>query len=139
MIAATITEFSYIPTTWNNTSHLARRLVFLLITLGFTAGPTFYIAIAESQTRNQTVSLILGIVEFFISVIATLNFAVVPSGRMFGDRVTGKSRNHLASQTFTASYPSMMTKQRLSSVFLWFLVFSCKFTEYYWFLMFPFR
>jgi len=133
MIAATIAEFSYIPTTWNNTSHLARRLFFLLITLGLTAGPTFYIAIAESRARNQRVSLILGIVQFFISVVVTLIFAVVPSGRMFG--VAGK----LASQTFTASYPSMTTKQRLSSVFLWFLVFGCKFTESYWFLMFPFR
>ena len=38
MIAATIAEFSYIPTTWNNSSHLTRRLLFLLITLGLTAG-----------------------------------------------------------------------------------------------------
>ena len=139
MIAATIAEFSYIPTTWNNTSHLTRRLLFLLVTLGLTAGPTFYIAIAESRTRNQTVPLILGIVQFFISVVATLIFAVVPSGRMFGDRVAGKSRKYLASQTFTASYPSMTTKQRVSSVFLWFLVFGCKFTESYWFLTLSFR
>ena len=52
MIAATITKFSYIPTTWNNTSHPARRLLFLPITLALTAGPTFNIAIAESHTRN---------------------------------------------------------------------------------------
>ena len=30
MILATLTEFSYIPTTWNNT-HLTRRLLFLLL------------------------------------------------------------------------------------------------------------
>src|SRR4051812_9529088 len=41
MILATLFEFSYIPTTWNNTSHLTRRLVFLLVTLGLTSGPTF--------------------------------------------------------------------------------------------------
>jgi len=116
-IAATIAEFSYTPTTWNNTSHLARRLLFLTITLGLTADPTFYIAIAESQTRNQTVPLILGIVQFFISVVATLIFAAVPSGQMFRDRVAGKSRKYLASQTFTASYPSMTMKQQLSSFF----------------------
>ena len=139
MIAATIAEFSYIPTTWNNTSHLTRRLLFLLVTLALTAGPTIYIAIAESQTPNQTVPLILGIVQFFISVVATLIFAIMPSGRMFGDRVAGKSRKYLASQTFTATYPSMTTSQRLSSLFLWSLVFGCKFTESYFFLTLSFR
>jgi 1,3-beta-glucan synthase len=139
MIAATIAEFSYIPTTWNNTSHLTRRLLFLLVTFALTAGPTIYIAIAESQTPNQTVPLILGIVQFFISVVATLIFAIMPSGRMFGDRVAGKSRKYLASQTFTASYPSMTTQQRICSILLWSLVFGCKFTESYWFLTLSFR
>jgi len=138
-IAATIAEFSYTPTTWINTSHIARRPLFLLITLGLTAGPTFCITIAESRTWNQTVPLILGIVQFFISVAATLVFAVVPSGRMSGVRVASKSRKYLARQTFMASYPSMTTKQRSPSVFLWFLAFGCKPTEFYWFLTLSFR
>ncbi|KJA16794.1 glycosyltransferase family 48 protein [Hypholoma sublateritium FD-334 SS-4] len=33
MIAATIAEFSYIPTTWNNASHLTTRLIFLFVIL----------------------------------------------------------------------------------------------------------
>lgn len=41
MILATLMEFSYIPTTWNNTSLLSRRLLFLLITLALTAGQPF--------------------------------------------------------------------------------------------------
>ena len=104
MILATLAEFSYIPTTWNNTSHLTRRLIFLFITLGLTAGPTFYIAIVEHNGTGGSLALILGIVQFFISVIATVLFAIIPSGRMFGDRVAGTSRKYLASQTFTASY-----------------------------------
>jgi len=139
MILATLAEFSYIPTTWNNTSHLTRRLVFLLITLALTAGPTIYIAIAESKTQNQSLPLILGIVQFFISVVATLLFAIMPSGRMFGDRVAGKSRKYLASQTFTASYAPMQNTQRVASLILWFLVFGCKFTESYFFLTLSFR
>jgi 1,3-beta-glucan synthase len=139
MILATIAEFSYIPTTWNNTSHLTRRLLFLSITLALTAGPTVYIAIAESKTQNQSLPLILGIVQFFISVVATLLFAIMPSGRMFGDRVAGKSRKYLASQTFTASYASLNKQQRFSSLLLWFLVFGCKFTESYFFLTLSFR
>ncbi|KAM6501060.1 1,3-beta-glucan synthase [Amanita muscaria] len=138
MILATLAEFSYIPTTWNNTSHLTRRLVFLLITLALTCGPTFYVAIVELNGTGGSLSLILGIVQFFISVIATLLFAVMPSGRMFGDRVAGKSRKYLASQTFTASYPPLDKKSRLASIFLWFLVFACKFTESYFFLSLSF-
>ncbi|KAF9463251.1 1,3-beta-glucan synthase [Collybia nuda] len=141
MILATLAEFSYIPTTWNNSSHLTRRLVFLFITLGLTCGPTFYIAIVENSTDNfgGSLALILGIVQFFISVAATLLFAVMPSGRMFGDRVAGKSRKYLASQTFTASYPSLDKKNRIGSVILWLLVFGCKFTESYFFLTRSFR
>lgn len=141
MIAATLAEFSYIPTTWNNTSHLSRRLLFLFITLALTCGPTFYIAIAENSSNGTTssLSLILGIVQFFISVVATLLFATMPSGRMFGDRVAGKSRKYLASQTFTASYPGLPTSRRLASIALWALVFGCKATESYFFLTLSFR
>ncbi|THH12768.1 hypothetical protein EW146_g7388 [Bondarzewia mesenterica] len=120
MIGATLAEFSYIPTTWNNTSHLTRRLLFLLVTLALTAGPTVYIAIAEnSSSAGGQLALILGIVQFFISVVATLLFAIMPSGRMFD---------------FTASYPDMATEARLASLLLWFLIFGCKFTESYFFL-----
>jgi 1,3-beta-glucan synthase len=140
MIFATLAEFSYIPTTWNNSSHLTRRLLFLFITLGLTCGPTFYVAIAErSSSGGGSLALILGIVQFFISVVATLLFAVMPSGRMFGDRVAGKSRKYLASQTFTASYPSLEKTNRLASVGLWLLVFGCKFTESYFYLTLSFK
>ncbi|KAA1471980.1 1-3-beta-glucan synthase [Dentipellis sp. KUC8613] len=140
MIAATLAEFSYIPTTWNNTSHLGRRLIFLFVTLGLTAGPTFYIAIAEnSDSAGGSLAQILGIVQFFISVVATLLFGIMPSGRMFGDRVAGKSRKYLASQTFTASYPAMHKEARFASFLLWILVFGCKFTESYFFLTLAFR
>ncbi|KAF9045539.1 1,3-beta-glucan synthase [Panaeolus papilionaceus] len=134
MILATLAEFSYIPTTWNNTSHLTRRLIFLFITLGLTSGPTFYIAIVENNGTGGSLSLILGIIQFFISVIATILFAIMPSGRMFGDRVAGKSRKYLASQTFTASYPALEKKNRIGSVVLWILVFGCKFVESYFYL-----
>jgi 1,3-beta-glucan synthase len=138
MILATVAEFAYIPTTWNNTSHLTRRLIFLFITLALTSGPTFYIAIVEHNGTGGTLALVLGIVQFFISVIATVLFAIIPSGRMFGDRVAGKSRKYLASQTFTASYPVLDIKNRMGSIALWLLVFACKFTESYFYLTLSF-
>ena len=137
MILATLAEFSYIPTTWNNTSHLTRRLLFLSITLALTAGPTFYVAFVDDSTSN--VPLALAIVQMFISGIATLIFSVMPSGKMFGDRVAGKSRKYLASQTFTASYPELDRNARMASILLWVLVFSCKFVESYFFLTLSFR
>lgn len=136
MIAATLAEFSYVPTTWNNTSHLMSRLVLLAIVLAATAGPTIYIA-AFDQTSNT--ALIIGCVQFAVSVIAVAAFSIIPSGRMFGDRVRGKARKYLASQTFTASYPKLSTRARIASISLWLLVFGCKLAESFFFLTLSFE
>ena len=106
----------------------------MFITLALTAGPTFYVAITDTPGGSSSVPLIIAIVQFCISVIATVLFSTMPSGRMFGDRVAGKSRKYLASQTFTASYPTLTRNARFGSVMLWVLVFGCKFTESYFFL-----
>ena len=124
--------------TWN-TSHLTRRLLFLSVTLALTAGPTFYVAFTDTPGGSSNVPLIIGIVQFFISVVATLLFAIMPSGRIFGDRVAEKSRKYLASQTFTASYPSLSKSARCVSILRWVLIFLCKFVESYFFLTQSFR
>jgi 1,3-beta-glucan synthase len=100
MILAMLAEFSYIPTTWNNTFNLTRWLLFLLVTLALTGGPTFYIAIVENQAGSGgSLALILGIAQFFISIVATLLFGIMPSSRMFGNQIASKSRKYLASQS----------------------------------------
>jgi 1,3-beta-glucan synthase len=134
MILATIAEYSYIPTTWNNASHLTTRLLFLVVILALTAGPTFYIASVDGRPNPTQVPLIIAIVQFFISVVVTLVFGIIPSGRMFGDRVAGKARKYMASQTFTASYPTLTRNARSASIILWLLIFTCKFVESYFFL-----
>lgn len=136
MLAATMAEFSYVPTTWNNTSHLMRRFIVLLFVLAATSGPTVYIAFFD-QTSN--IARILGIVQFAISVFVVAFFSIVPSGRLLGDRVAGKARKYLANQTFTASYPKLASKARFASIGLWVLVFGCKFTESYFFLTLSFE
>jgi 1,3-beta-glucan synthase len=135
MLAATLAEWSYVPTTWNNASHLMRRFVVLLFVLAATAGPTIYIAFFD---QTSAVARILGYVQFGVSVAVVAFFSIVPSGRLLGDRVAGKSRKYLASQTFTASYPALVTRARLASLGLWFLVFGCKLTESYFFLTLSF-
>lgn len=143
MIMACIFEFTYLPTTWNTTAHLSRRLIFLFIVLALTVGPTFYIATINGSRLehppNENIAFIIGLVQFFISVFATLLFAILPSGRLLGDRVSGKSRKYLASQTFTAAYPELDRKARATSIFLWVLIFGCKFSESYFFLTGAFR
>lgn len=134
MLVAAIAEFSYIPTTWHNATHLTTRMVFLLIILALTAGPTVYIALVDDRPGPSQVPLIIGVVQFFVSVVVTLVFGLVPSGRMFGDRVAGKARKYMASQTFTASYPSLPRNARIASILMWTLIFSCKFVESYFFL-----
>lgn len=139
MLAATLAEFSYIPTSWNNTSHLTRRLLALLVCLAVTAGPTVYIASVDGNNDDSNIPLIVSVVQLALSAVITLAFAIIPSGRMFGDRVTGKSRKYLASQTFTASYPGLEGKARTASFALWIIIFLCKFVESYFFLTLSFR
>lgn len=136
MILATAIEFSFVPTTWNNTSHLGRRMLFLLVALALTGGPTIYIA---GFDQTSSIARIIGIVQFGISVCCTALFSIVPSGRMFGDRVAGKSRKYLANQTFTASYPKLDRSGRAASIALWSLIFVCKFVESYFFLTLSFK
>ncbi|KAH9934747.1 1,3-beta-glucan synthase component-domain-containing protein [Fomitopsis serialis] len=132
MICATLAEFSFTPTTWNNASHLTTRLIFLLVVLALTGGPTVYIALVDDTKSN--IPLYVGIAQFGVSVVATLAFGILPSGRMFGDRVAGKSRKYLASQTFTAAYPGLTSSARFASVLMWLLIWGCKYVESYFFL-----
>ncbi|SGY67900.1 BQ5605_C004g02823 [Microbotryum silenes-dioicae] len=136
MMAATLAELSYVPTTWNNTSHLVTRFLFLCVCLGITSGPTIYIAFFDQTSQT---SKIIGMVQFALSLICVIVFAIVPSGRLFGDRVAGKNRKYLANQTFTASYPKLSRQARLTSIALWVLVFGCKLTESYFFLALSFE
>ena len=98
-----LTEFLYIPTTWNNTFHLTHQLLFLLVTLALMGGPTFYIAI----------------MEFFISIAATLLSGIMLSVRVFGFKNAGpefKLHAHiwalLCFQTLYRTVPGMMNVQQ---------------------------
>lgn len=139
MLGATISEFTLVPTNWHNASHLTTRFIFLLAVLALTAGPTVWIVIIDGGRTRGSIPLIIGIVQFFIAVAVTALFGLMPSGRMFGDRVSGKNRKYLASQTFTAAYPVLEKGPRTASFALWTLIFGCKFTESYFFLTLSFK
>ena len=134
VVLSTFAELSYVRATWN-IWHLTSRLLFLCVMLALNAGPTIYIALHDSPTTTSSVPLILGIVQFCISVVTTLLFSVVPLGRMFGGHVAGTPQENSACATFTASFLDLDRSSRLASFLLWFLVFGCKFTESYFFLV----
>jgi len=138
-LGATISEFTVVPTTWHNASHLTQRFIFLLAVLALTAGPTVWIVGIDAGRTVNSIPLIIGVMQFFISAAVTALFGFIPSGRMFGDRVSGKSRKYLASQTFTASYPPLDKGPRTASFVLWILIFLCKFVESYFFLTLSFK
>lgn len=139
MLGATIAEFTLVPTTWNNAGLLTTRMLFLLGVLAITAGPTVWIVAIDAGRTTSSIPLIIGVVQFFVSVAVTALFGLMPSGRMFGDRVSGKSRKYLASQTFTAAYPALERSARIASLGLWTLIFGCKFVESYFFLTLSFK
>ncbi|KAF9180329.1 1,3-beta-D-glucan synthase [Haplosporangium sp. Z 767] len=135
MLLGVFCEFMFIPLTWSNSTMLIQRLLILLIVLMLNVAPAVYICLFN---RTGTVSKIVGISHFGVSLITTIVFAIVPSNQLFGGN-SEMSRKNLASQTFTASFPRLKGSDRWLSVFLWTLIFGCKLVESYFFLARSFR
>lgn len=136
MLLATLSEWRYVASNKHNNAHLLTRSIFLCICLGLTIAPAVYV---HGFTHSGTIPDIIGYVHICVAGVITAFLAIVPSGRMFGDRVGGKARKYLASQTFTASYPTLTPSHRMVSIMLWVLIFGCKLTESYFFLTLSFR
>ncbi|PKI84809.1 1,3-beta-glucan synthase [Malassezia vespertilionis] len=140
MMLATFVELLYIPTSWNNSSHLFTRLVIVGICLGVTIAPAVYIFgfnkgfDGPNAGWRPHAALAVAITHMCVSAVITAMFSLLPSGRIFGDRVAGRKRKYLANQTFTASYAKLSVSHRFFSLFMWILVFGCKLTESYFFL-----
>jgi hypothetical protein len=102
-ILATLAEFLYIPTNWNDTSHLSRRLLFILVTLALTAGPTFYIAVAANQPGDSgSLALILGIAIFSSPSVRPCCLESCPP---VGCLATGSRASHASTSRLKRSLP----------------------------------
>ncbi|KAF2835939.1 glycosyltransferase family 48 protein [Patellaria atrata CBS 101060] len=132
MIFATLAEWAYVPRKWTGAQHLTKRLLFLLAVFAVNLGPSIYI-FAVSQTSQ--IAIILGIVQFFVALATFFFFSVMPLGGLFGSYLTKKTRQYVASQTFTASYPRLHGNDMWMSYGLWVLVFAAKLIESYVFLV----
>lgn len=135
-IVATLCEWMYVPRRWAGAQHLTKRLLFLLVIFVINLAPSVYIFFI-SQTSQ--IALILGIVQFFIALATFIFFSVMPLGGLFGSYLTGKSRQYVASQTFTASYPRLHGNDMWMSYGLWVMVFGAKLAESYFYLILSIR
>ncbi|OCL01930.1 glycosyltransferase family 48 protein [Glonium stellatum] len=136
MIFATLAEWAYVPRKWAGAQHLTKRLLFLLAVFAVNIGPAVYI-FGISQTGK--IAEILGVVQFLVALVTFLFFSVMPIGGLFGSYLTRNSRQYVASQTFTASYPRLHGNDMWMSFGLWVLVFAAKMTESYFFLTLSLR
>jgi len=138
MIAATIAEWTYVPRRWAGAQHLTKRLLFLIAVLIINVAPSVYIFVIKGNQHKQ-IAKILGIVQFFIALITFFYFSVMPLGGLFGSYLTRNSRQYVASQTFTASYPRLRGNDMWMSYGLWVCVFVAKLAESYAFLALSLR
>jgi 1,3-beta-glucan synthase len=136
MIFATLAEWAYVPRKWAGAQHLTKRLFFLLAVFAVNIGPSVYI-FGISQTGK--IAVILGVVQFIIALITFVFFSIMPLGGLFGSYLTRNSRQYVASQTFTASYPRLKGNDMWMSYGLWVLVFAAKMIESYFFLTLTFK
>ena len=137
-IIATCAEWAYVPRRWAGAQHLTKRLIFLIVVFLINVGPTVYV-FGVKGAADSTPGLVVGIVQFFLSVATFVFFSVMPLGGLFGSYLTKNSRRYVASQTFTASWPRLAGNNRAMSYFLWLVVFGAKFGESYTYLTRSFR
>ncbi|KUL92169.1 hypothetical protein ZTR_02505 [Talaromyces verruculosus] len=137
-IFATLAEWAYVPRRWAGAQHLTRRLLFLLLVFAVNVGPAVYV-FGVSKDGTDTIALALGIVQFFIALASFFFFAVMPLGGLFGSYMKKNTRQYVASQTFTASFPSLSGNGMWMSYGMWVCVFAAKLVESYFFLTLSFK
>ncbi|OXV11226.1 hypothetical protein Egran_01011 [Elaphomyces granulatus] len=136
-IIATFAEWAYVPRRWAGAQHLTKRLFFLILVFVVNLGPSVYIFLLSDGTGN--IALTLGIVQFFIALATFFFFSFMPLGGLFGSYMKKKSRQYVASQTFTASFPRLLGNDMWMSYGLWVCVFGAKLVESYFFLTLSFK
>jgi len=139
-ILATLAEWSYVPRKWAGAQHLTKRLLFLFAVFIVNIGPSVYIfGVNPAENQKGKIAKILGIVQLLVAIATFVFFSVMPLGGLFGSYLTKNSRQYVASQTFTASYPRLRGNDMWMSYGLWVLVFTAKMLESYWALTLSLR
>ncbi|KAG5951426.1 hypothetical protein E4U53_003131 [Claviceps sorghi] len=141
-VLATLAEWAYVPRRWAGAQHLTKRLFVLLLILALNVAPVVKVLMFPTKLKGANpldIDFIIGIVNFIIAVITFLFFSFMPLGGLFGNYLTKNSRQYVASQTFTASWPRLKGNDMAMSFGLWLTVFGAKFGESYVYLTLSFR
>lgn len=136
-ILATFAEWSYVPRKWAGAQHLTKRLVFLIGILLINIAPS--VVIFGFRDLPEKAGVAVGVVQFLIALATFFFFSIMPIGGLFGSYMKKNSRQYVASQTFTASYPRLRGNDMWMSYGLWVLVFAAKLAESYFFLTLSLR
>ncbi|KAL8928555.1 MAG: hypothetical protein Q9208_001789 [Pyrenodesmia sp. 3 TL-2023] len=137
MLVASIAEWAYVPRRWAGAQHLTKRFFFILGVFVLNVAPSVYIfGIPGGEGK---IGRILGVVQFLIALCTFFFFSIMPLGGLFGSYLKKNSRQFVASQTFTASWPRLRGNDMWMSYGLWFLVFLAKFVESYFYLTLSIR
>ncbi|ORZ12773.1 1,3-beta-glucan synthase component-domain-containing protein [Absidia repens] len=132
VMASTMTEFHYLPLASHIAKILMTRLCFLAFFAAAHVGASFYVLYIDS---DSLISLIVSSCQLGLGAVLAIVLAIVPSSRLFRFR----SQLHLATQAFTAHFPSMSKNDRFLSILMWLCIFVCKFLETYFFQALSFR
>ena len=139
-ILATLAEWAYVPRRWAGAQHLTKRLLFLILVFVLNVGPGVKVLAMPTKLPNgPDVDYIISIVHLIIAILTFIFFSVMPLGGLFGSYMKRNSRQYVASQTFTASYPRLRGTDMAMSFGLWAVVFGAKFGAAYGFLTLSFR
>ncbi|RIA87344.1 Glycosyltransferase Family 48 protein [Glomus cerebriforme] len=117
MIIGRICELFFNPLR-NNLIFIQFLLLFIVFIINST--PFYYVIVKVPP------SLIIGMSQFFISLITSFTFAIVPKSHLFGSQSKDE-----ALHVFTANYARLNYKDRLISIGLWCCIFGCKLVESY--------
>ncbi|KAL9556982.1 hypothetical protein MBANPS3_001619 [Mucor bainieri] len=135
VLTGSCAELAYLPTSWHNSKYVLRRIGFLVVLMAINAGPSYYCVVMD---RTSFVARLVSIIQLLVSVATTLLLSIVPSSRLFM-RASQHTRQELANEHFTASFPALKRIDRIMSVCLWVCVFACKLLESYFFLALSFK
>ena len=136
-LMATLAEWAFVPRKWAGAQHLQKRFWFLIGMLVINVGPGIYVY--KASNPHMSAPLAVGIVHFFIALASYIFFSIMPLGALFGSYMKTKSRQYVASQTFTASFAPLRGDNMWMSYGLWIVVFGAKLAESYFALTLSLR
>lgn len=132
-ILATIGEWFFIPRRWPDSHHAVLRLLISLVIVVVNVAPSVFIFLFLPLDEYSKEGHIISALQFVISILTFLYFAMTPPKQLFSFLIRKNSRI-IKTEVFTSSFPRLELRNQVYSYLLWAFVFLAKFSESYFFL-----